>query len=82
MRIAFACALMLSACTQGPKAETSEAALANQAKAIENAADTMVNQTMADITTEDQVEPIKADANDNAVKPIMASGKPRLDSKK
>jgi hypothetical protein len=85
MRAALAFALLLSACTQGPTTETSETALANQAKAIEKAANGAVNQSIADIAAEDavaKVDPINATASQPEAKPILASAKPVRDPKK
>jgi curli biogenesis system outer membrane secretion channel CsgG len=81
MRGLLALLLLLSACAQGPQSETSEATLANQAKAIEKAADAAVNRSIADIATEnaaalDQVDPINASKSDAPAKPILASAKP------
>jgi hypothetical protein len=58
----FAIFLLFGACTSGPQQETSEQKLSTQAKAIEQAADTMVKEAVTDF----EVEEIPGDAANQA----------------
>jgi hypothetical protein len=68
MRNLLVLLLLLSACTQQPRNETSEGALANQAKTIEKAANAAVDRSIADISAgkaalSDQVDQVNASAS-------------------
>jgi hypothetical protein len=58
----FAILLLFGACTSGPQQETSEQKLSTQAKAIEQAVDTMVKEAVADF----EVAEIPGDAANQA----------------
>lgn len=69
----MAALLLLGGCTSGPQAETSETKIAAQAKAIEQAADAMVNEAVLEFevsnTTENEAVANSGSTASNMIKP-------------